>query len=231
MATAPSKTATVADHPPKPNVASLRAAYELLVYGIDSVNSLADLHRRSTAAKGAGAPTHEVQDLLRAMLVMAGATLDATLKKVVNDALPQAVSRSEDARKTAEDHINKQVLRVLDSQGGSRLATALLSDSPREVLTGYIIDDLTGGSLQSYEEVRRVASYLGIADYKPPAGLKEALHARNQIIHEMDMLPPDSKSIRKRRPRKRADMCRLAKVLLDVASDFLHHTDGILKGS
>ncbi|MCK6456025.1 MAG: hypothetical protein L6Q92_05790 [Phycisphaerae bacterium] len=216
--------------PNAPSTELLKRAHELLEYGIASTNSLADLYDTLTESRGRGAPTHEDQDLLRAMLVMAGATLDIVVKRIIRDSLHALVTKNAKALKAARDHVHRRLLKTIDDRGGQRLAEALLSESPQAAIVGFIIDDITGESLQSVEELQRAAGYLGLEGFQVPQGVRDALAARNQIVHEMDAIETQTRGrgSRRRRQRKKDEMRTFAKQLLDAAAMFCTAVNGAL---
>jgi len=221
------------EKPAQPQSNSLQHAYEVAEYGVESAKTLLSLYEKITKKRRRGAPTHEDQDLLRAMLVMAGATMDATLKQLFMDAYTNIVQANEDARRKAEEHLHSQLLKRIAEPQGLRLAEALLSDELHTSLAELIIQDLTRGSLQSLEEVKRVEAYLGVkvlSGKDQEEKLKEAFTARNQIIHEMDALFEKTKpGGRKRRQRKKKEMVEYASTLLKVATEALQKVDNAIK--
>jgi hypothetical protein len=98
----------------------------------------------------------------------------------------------------------------------------VLSDpvSPREALVEAFMEELTGGSLQSVDEIHRVRAALGIVDSKEFIdainGLRPTFVARNQISHEMDLSPVSER--RTRRHRGIQEMVGMANAVMDVGS-------------
>lgn len=214
------KAKPVAKHPAAPASDKLISTYQLLCGGIDSVNSLALLYDKATAKRGPGAPTHEEQDLLRSMVVMAGATLDATTKRMVKDTLQDVVLRVPESLKKAREFVQRQILNTLSTTGGEKLAEALLHDSPRWKVIEFLIDEITGDSLQSVEQLMRASAFMGVTLEAAP--LRQAFEARNQIIHEMDAVLGGGK---KRRQRRKPQMRGFAQQLLGAAAELLARTD------
>lgn len=73
---------------------------------------------------------------------------------------------------------------------GAFAAAALVAPDIKAHLVDALANELTAGSLQSPDELKRVAVFLGANPKKIVANedsLKQAFHARNQIIHEMDI--------------------------------------------
>ena len=142
-----------------------------------------------SARKAKGTPTDTEQDLLRAMLSFASAGLDALVKQLVQDALPLII----DKRPGAGDMFRRSVERLLRTGDGidqRRLAEVISDHSPRSRLVELLVKELTSNSLQSTDELLRVAAHFDIPSAKittDPKRLSEVFHARNQIAHEMDV--------------------------------------------
>ena len=139
-----------------------------------------------------GMTTDQEQDILRAMLVMACAGLDAGLKQVIRDALPLLVQTNSDAQSGLEKFVERQV-RGEEADFGTNakyLAKLLASSSPYKRVVESYINALTGDSLQSADQLFKAINALGL-DPKPlrvdKGALKPAFEARNQIIHELDI--------------------------------------------
>ena len=140
-----------------------------------------------------GMTTDNEQDLLRSMLVMAAAGLDATAKQLVQDALPSLLGIDEKARNSFEKFVARRI--SLDQQSGSGaairlLAASLASPSPQQRLIQEYVEHLTGSSLQSAASLFEVAAALG-ADPSSiglvPNELQPVFDTRNRIIHELDI--------------------------------------------
>ncbi len=226
----PKQTSLVFQPTAEPKHQALSRAYELLGHGTDSVNSLHSLYESVTQKRGPGAPTHEDQDLLRAMLVMAGATLDVVVKQVIADSLRLLTTKNEGARKEAAKHIHRRFLKKIGEAEGEEFAEALFVESTADKLTSFIVEDFAGQSLQSTTQLRITARLLGLTeasifDEKPT---KSALEARNQVVHEMDAIlgAPKRKAGQKaRRQRKKKEMVDFSNGLLAVAAKFVRETD------
>ncbi len=223
----------VSDHPEKPQSNQLKSAYLVLCDGIDSVNSLAKLYEEATKKRGRGAPTHEEQDLLRAMVAMAGATLDATIKRIIMECLHDVVDKNESAQEEVTKHIERNVLNREASRGNKRLAKALLDPRPPQKIISFIIKDITGESLQSVKQLAKASKILGLDSRKNTkrfdlGKLEKAFEARNQIIHEMDATP-GKEGNKRRRQRKKKEMREYAQNLLGAAKSLLIQVDEVLK--
>lgn len=206
----------------------LNRTQTLFIDGVSSVNSLFSLYSLTTKSSK-GRPHHAQQDLLRATLVFAGATLDSTIKRLIQDALFDVVNISDSGKEEVAKFIQRQMLQNLDKKGGKFLSMALLADSPRESIVSYLVEETTGESFQSFERLLTASKLLGFS-LKPKDDLKRALEARNQIIHEMDATseaPGQGKH--NRRPRKKSNIKKWSKELLTVAETFLIEVDKSLK--
>jgi hypothetical protein len=181
--------------------------------------------------KGAGAPTDEEQDVIRAMLVLAAAGLDAICKQVVKDALPflatvdagsneQLVKFAERQLAAAEEHRRGTV-----PTGNKFLASLFSIATPRRKLIEHFVADLTGSSLQSASELGRVASAVGLAltDIGIVNELNEAFRVRNQIVHEFDI--DFGHPTRNRKQRNLKNLVKLVNVLLDASECLVRETD------
>lgn len=168
----------------------------ILDHAVASVQSFSDAFDKVRAHRGAsrGMPTDEDQDLLRAMLVFAGAGLDSMTKQLIRDSLPVLLGKDVAVQKRFEEFVFRRLRgdeEDPDLVTGNRfLARLLAAPQPRIQLIEEYIKDLTGTSLQSADELMRAAAALGI-DPKSvnidPKQLKAVFHVRNKIIHELDI--------------------------------------------
>ena len=176
--------------------------------------------------EGPGAPTHKEQDLLRAMLVFAGAGLDSSVKQAARDCLPALARNSDETRGELEKFIEREI-RAGD---GQRFLVQLLlhSNTEDEAITRFV-NHSTSGSLQSAEELHRICKSLGVqAMTKKINDLRPAFKARNAIIHEMDM--NFSAKNRNRRSRKRDQMVAWTNQMLEVAELIVGKVDARIAG-
>jgi hypothetical protein len=172
---------------------------------------------------GGGNTTDEEQDLLRAMLVFAGAGLDAAVKRLIEDALPRLARRDEAAHEAFAAFVARRIRdQAAESasmaKGYSLLTSALISESPQSALIQAYVNELIGTSLQSVERVAEALGALGLQKRVPlhSVALKKVFDARNSIVHEMDMdlsLPN-----RKRTSRRRDPMIEATNTLLDLGA-------------
>lgn len=163
----------------------LASAYDSVDGVLESFEIIRTL-RREEGQDLRGRLTSYEEDLLRAAIVFAGAGLDATLKQLIRDALPAVVERVEPAERRLEEFARRR-LSVREGADPAAIAHYLVAQNPRSALIEDYIADLTGGSLQSQEEVQRVVAAFGIGDrqlFQRIVGLRPAFEARNQVSHE-----------------------------------------------
>ena len=159
------------------------------------------------------------------MLVFAGAGLDSMIKQLVRDALSLTLGRSKEAEDNFRTFISKRLARQ-DTLDPGFLSSVLTSRNPRNVLVGTLVTDLTSQSLQSKDQVLRVASYFDIpsAALATDLGLLDRIfRARNEIVHEMDV--DFAQTNRNRRPRRKAVMIDHTTEILRLANAFLVEVD------
>jgi hypothetical protein len=207
-------------HPPCVN------AHAILCNAHDAASSFLDIFEMvRTTRKAKGMPTDEEQDLLRAMLVFASAGLDSMVKQLVRDALPSTINRDDGATEMFKEHIERR-LSVDERLSRKFLANILGDANPRECLMRQLLSDLTADSLQSAEQLLKVASYFNIPSRQisqTPNSLKEVFGVRNEIGHEMDI--DFSQPNRSRRPRAKNKMVAYTTELFRVAEAFLSEVD------
>jgi hypothetical protein len=199
-------------------------------YSVDSANSLWAAYdlARVNRGKPRGITTDQEQDILRAMVVAAASGLDACLKRLVRDCVPGLVRTSESVHESLEKFAQKHLQAGEGDVGAispKALARILAAPDPQEELVEQYVYALTGDSLQSAEQVLKVAAALGVdkAIVGDIAKLKAIFIARNEIIHELDMNM--AHPVRKRRVRKQADMQSAAERLLAVSAAFITDVD------
>lgn len=158
------------------------------------------------------------------MLVFAGAGLDSMIKQLVRDAPSLTLDRSEEAEDNFRTFISKRLRQ--DTLDPGFLSSVLTSRDPRNVLAGTLVTDLTSQSLQSKDQVLRVASYFDIPSAALASDLKlldRIFRARNEIVHEMDV--DFAQTNRNRRPRRKTVMIDHTTEILRVANAFLIEVD------
>lgn len=141
------------------------------------------------------------EDLLRSALVFACAGLDASVKALIEDTY-RALANLD---RHVEDNLARFAERYLsDGSGiGVRALVSVLADpfSPRDAIIQAFVRDLTGDSLQSVEQLYRVgaAFRIGTEFIKEKENvLREAFRARNQIVHELDLVATPGRTFSRR---------------------------------
>ena len=216
-------------HPSKPKRTMVQSSY-IIIRNAHKASSafLRQFEDIRKYRKAKGTPTDAEQDLLRAMLTFACAGLDSMVKQLVRDALPEVVQKDQGASVMFVQHTKKSIYRenVLNID---LLLQAILTESPKNVLIENLVRELTYGSLQSVDELFRVASFFNIPSKElidRPQALKNIFGIRNQISHEMDI--DFSQRNRNRRPRARDDMIRYTNTVFKVANVFLEKVNNKL---
>jgi len=93
-------------------------------------------------------------DLLRSALVLAGSGLDAVVKRLARDALPQLLdvgSTQVAADKVFKTHVSAQ---IRDKTPSTSWTQAILDPDPRQAMIRLYVDECTRGSLQNEKELR-----------------------------------------------------------------------------
>ena len=174
--------------------------------------------RKHRTAKGA--PTNEEQDLVRSALVFAAAGLDSCIKHLIRDSIH---SLSEFDTKV-RDQLDKFVKKLIKAESPDRLAEALLADSPRQSIIDSYIYELTGSSLQSFEELAKAGGALGINTNflnNDKSYIIEIFKTRNKIIHELDIKFEELPGQRERNSRTKKQLKSDARLLLSIADNFI----------
>ena len=168
---------------------------------------------RGTRGRPRGMTTDNEQDLLRSMLVMAAAGLDATVKQLVQDALPYLIGGDTKAQNSFEKFVARRLMADMATGvtgvNAKLLASVLASARPQVKLIDEFVSHLTGGSLQSVDSLFEVAAALGADPVEIGLAsneLKPIFETRNKIIHELDINLTAHK--RTRNVRSQTDMIR-----------------------
>lgn len=174
--------------------AELRKAFLILRYAHESASALLDALRlvRKQRPATRGALTDEEQDLLRATLVMAASGLDGMTKQIIRDILPTFCRHDQAVQQKFVDFAARKIRGdgegVMTRDTSKLLANVLTSESPQRALIEAYVDRLTGGSLQSVDELFKVAAALGVSSrILDENTLKPIFDDRNAIIHELDV--------------------------------------------
>ena len=201
--------------------------YNILSKTTESINSFNALYKAGRSGARGGPSTHEQQDLYRAMLIFACAGLDVFVKQLVKNKLPQLLEIDKDVQGKFKEFV-KRGIKKDEKEILNIVALALIDQAPRNVFLGEYIKSMTGDSLQSVSELKRVSEASGldtkkVFSDKKANTLKDAFIARNQIIHEMDINISESISrttgYRTRRQRKSTLMEEHTKSILGLAEE------------
>ena len=162
------------------------------------------------------------------MLIFTSAGLDSMVKHLVQDALPAVIKRDAGARERLQAFVEDQ-LKGDERPDYRLLAKFLVAESPIDGMASELVSTLRANSLQSAEQMFRVASYFNLepADICNNVNyLKQIFRARNEIVHELDI--NFDRANRNRRSRTRDVMIAQTNELLSVAETFLAAVDARL---
>jgi len=206
-----------------------RNARTILEYAHDTANSLlaAYVTVRETRDATAGTSTDQEQDLLRAMLVMAAAGLDGMAKQLIRDTMSSVVSKDPSAKEGLETFVARQIRGAPDTPetviGFKFLARLITAACQQKQAIEEYIRELTGGSLQSADELIRIGNAFGLKPEEigidDKRKMQNVFDIRNMIIHELDMDLTGRQ--RKRVQRKLADMKDNANLLFGIGCRLL----------
>ncbi len=207
----------------------LQKAYVLLLEGIFNVTRLNEL-----AASLATQNQESATEVARASLVMGGACLDATMKQAIRDALLSMASFDGSVQQRLAKMIGRRLKRDLDKDGELLASLVAWPEGSRDQLLEELVAELTSASLQSVQQLSKVHGIFGMG-FQATETLQKALDARNQVVHEMDVLNPmpevkygkDGKFVNEkhRRPRDLAELDQWSREMLDTAHQFIRKVD------
>jgi hypothetical protein len=207
----------------------LASAYDSVEAVLENLATVRELRRTETGDIRGRLPSNE-EDLLRAAIVFTGAGMDATLKQLIRDTLPDLLECNEQAHSKfeafAEDRLGTG--EIADAR---MVARYLTSPNPRYRLIEDYIYGLTGSSLQSAQEVGKVAGALGIDDAELRqriTDLRGLFIARNEISHELDLQQPEKQGDRARRTRSIRPTTNLCHEGLEVAQLMINEVGALL---
>ncbi len=212
--------------PPAPKSDDCKNAWLVLEYAHETAESFLQIFSKD---RSRGQPSRPEQDLLRAMLVFASAGLDSMIKHLVKDALPAVIDKDVAAHENFQEFVERTIKKG-DQPDYKTMADILVAENPINRMLALLVNDLTAKSLQSVEELFRVASYFNIESKiisQEAKELREVFRIRNDIIHEMDV--DFSQRKRNRTPRQRDEMIEATNRLLKVCKAFLNAVDDKLQ--
>ena len=211
-----------AHYPSEPDCQQCWNAYTLLCNAHDASSSFLEIFKTTRM-------TYKEQDLLRAMLTFACAGLDALVKQLIEDALPDVINCNKDAETTFRRDIERRIRRG-EEIDHKFLADILTQKRPRDRLIKILVSDLTSQSLQSKDQLLKVGSFFDIESdsiTKDPNGLAQIFTVRNQIVHEMDI--DFSSTNGNRRSRTESKMVVDTNEIFKVSKAFLEEVAHKLK--
>ena len=127
------------------------------------------------------------QDLLRAIILFSCSGIDAVIKQLINDALETIIMIDDGAENNFKSFVEKKIKNNIENNNSKLLSEIFTSDKkPKETLIQVLKKELTANSLQSAEELSRVASFFNIKTMNIE-DIKKVFYVRNQITHEMDI--------------------------------------------
>lgn len=188
--------------------------------------------RRQRNARGVA--TDPEQDILRAMLLFSSSGTDSMIKQVVNDTLHIVIEKDEGARAQFRAHVEKNLLTKKDGEveiiNKKLLTDIFLHNSPKQALVENLKKHLTAESLQSKDQIYKVASFFNISSknlFADDKKLKAVFEARNQIAHEMDV--DFTMNNRNRRQRAKPLITEYCNDLLKLSLAFIKEVDEKIK--
>lgn len=141
------------------------------------------------------------QNILRSIILFSCSGVDAIVKQLINDALEEVIAINEGAFNEFKNFTESKILSK-DRVNSKLLSELFTSNNPQKVLMKLLKKELTQNSLQSADELFKVASFFNIETNKlepSPKELKEIFKVRNQITHELDVdMESDEFVMRKR---------------------------------
>lgn len=173
-----------------------------------------------------GAPSDAQQDILRSMLVLSSAGLDSIVKQLIRDTLVEIAEKEEKVLEGVEAFARKQIKGFtqpsLDTSASKFLSQILIAESQRNKLFELYIEDLTGHSLQSVEELMKALYALAIEPSDISLDInkfREIFKIRNKIVHELDIQFGGVN--RSRKSRTRATMVNYTNAILSLGEKII----------
>lgn len=201
---------------------------------VSAIDSFHDLYLDSQQSKPQEEQhSHGEQDLLRAMLLFACSGLDAVVKQLITDALRTVLGQDEGAQQQFKTFVERRLRKSSSIEDRDRssnsssiadiglLADILVNVDPRAKLIDILTETLKAESLQSVDQLLRVAAHFALTREEIMADDKvtrEAFKARNQITHEMDVDLPGG---RDRRERDYQTMARWTENVAEISRRFI----------
>lgn len=163
------------------------------------------------------------QDLLRAIILFSCSGIDAVIKQLINDALETIIMIDDGAENNFKSFVEKKIKNNIENNNSKLLSEIFTSDKkPKETLIQVLKKELTANSLQSAEELSRVASFFNIKTMNIE-DIKKVFYVRNQITHEMD-IDMDSENLN-RRVRNKEQVKEYSRKIFELAEYYIKDVD------
>jgi hypothetical protein len=226
--------ASLMDLPSEPDSDACKKSYWILGAAHQTASELLDLFDKPGGQKRVpGNPSNTDQDLLRSMLIFAGAGLDAAIKQLIKEAFLGIVESDDAVRAKVIEHFSKHLSRS-EMASTKDLVRWLFEEKPRTAMINDLIKELTSDSLQSKTQIEKVIDYLKLDRRKillvDDSILKATFDARNMIIHELDVdfSKQPRQGQRTRTQRQRSNMVDYTNAIFEIAVGFLNEVDAKL---
>lgn len=202
-----------------------RYAFNILVKAHESCSSFLNIYDTTVLEKvQTEEVAHQENDLLRATLLFSTAGLDAMVKQLIKDALPNIVRKDIGAEMVFKSYIEKKILKG-DQLNIPLITRVLVANDSKSILLEEVVRELTSSSLQSKDELLKAASFFNIPSNTLTTDfnlLKEIFDVRNQITHEMDI---DFHETNYERSRDREKMVFYTNEIFRISNQFLTEID------
>lgn len=167
------------------------------------------------------------QDLLRAIILFACSAIDAILKQLINDTLDEVIKKDEGAFNKFKNFVEKKIKNGSSENNSKLLSEIFISDdNPKEILIDMLKKELTANSLQSADELFKVASYFNIETTNIEK-MREIFIERNCITHEMDINIKSKTISKKKRTKKKVE--EYSQTVFDLAQQYISSIEKRIK--
>lgn len=207
----------------RPAYQDLSKSYDVYCYGRNAVGHLFDTFDKNRTQQGAGAPPVVDQDLLRSAIMIAGATFDSSVKHLIKDSLEEIVLIFSETESSFRIWIERRLKKYTHEQLATELSKAFTTTMPYEYFLEEYLQDLIGSSLQSFDQIAKIWTLFGLGSPDHVGEIRDALKARNKIVHELDVdfdLPT-----RNRNQRQRDSCARMCNHLLRLTYNTISGVD------
>lgn len=161
------------------------------------------------------------------------AGVDACLRRLLRDVLPVLVPiDGTPARGAYIKHLLENRLKGEVSRATKEAITAI---EPLERLIDLYVADLTGASLQRWQDLQKIRTALGLPKERPGddrlRNLEDFFNARNEIAHELDLINPSGPGNRRRRHRDMQAVGDQCNRVICVIEEFIRGASEVVKAS